>query len=52
MLARHGWRKMAPDKSHPQTDPAAREAWEKTLRAANRGGSGFYGSTPAAPSVV
>lgn len=29
MLARHGWRKLAPDKSHPQADPAAREAWEK-----------------------
>ena len=29
MLARHGWRKLAPDKSHPQADPAAREAWKK-----------------------
>jgi transposase len=29
MLARHGWRKLAPDKSHPQADPAARDAWKK-----------------------
>jgi transposase len=29
MLSRHGWRKLAPDKSHPQADPAAREAWKK-----------------------
>lgn len=29
MLARHGWRKLVPDKSHPQADPAAREAWKK-----------------------
>lgn len=31
MLARHGWRKLAPDKSHPQADPAAREAWKKNF---------------------
>jgi len=29
MLARHGWRKLAPDTEHPQGDPAAREAWKK-----------------------
>lgn len=29
MLSRHGWRKLAPDKSHPQADPAARDAWKK-----------------------
>jgi transposase len=29
MLARHGWRKLAPDTSHPQGDPAAREEWKK-----------------------
>lgn len=29
MLARHGWRKLAPDARHPQGDPAAREAWKK-----------------------
>jgi dienelactone hydrolase len=29
MLARHGWRKLAPDTQHPQGDPAAREAWKK-----------------------
>jgi transposase len=29
MLARHGWRKLAPDTEHPRGDPAAREAWKK-----------------------
>ncbi len=29
MLSRHGWRKLAPDKSHPQADPAARGGWKK-----------------------
>lgn len=36
MLSRHGWRKLAPDKSHPQSDPAAQNAWKKTSRAAGR----------------
>ena len=30
MLARHGWRKLAPDTRHPQGDAAAREEWKKT----------------------
>ena len=30
LLHRHGWRKLAPDKRHPQSDPAAQEAWKKT----------------------
>ena len=29
MLARHGWRKLAPDTRHPQGDPLAREEWKK-----------------------
>lgn len=29
MLARHGWRKLAPDTQHPDGDPQAREAWKK-----------------------
>jgi transposase len=29
MLARHGWRKLVPDKTHPKADPAAREDWKK-----------------------
>ena len=29
MLARHGWRKLAPDTRHPQGDPVAREEWKK-----------------------
>jgi hypothetical protein len=29
MLARHGWRKLAPDKRHPKTDPLAQEVFKK-----------------------
>jgi len=29
MLARHGWRKLVPDKTHLKADPAARENWKK-----------------------
>ena len=29
MLARHGWRKLAPDTAHPQGDPQARADWKK-----------------------
>jgi transposase len=29
MLARHGWRKLAPDTGHPQGDPQRREDWKK-----------------------
>lgn len=29
MLARHGWRKLAPDTQHPQGNPSAREDWKK-----------------------
>lgn len=29
MLARHGWRKIAPDKIHPKADPATQQEWKK-----------------------
>lgn len=32
MLARHGWRKVAPDTRHPKCDPAAQEEWKKNSR--------------------
>jgi transposase len=32
MLARHGWRKVAPDTRHPKSDPVAQEAWKKNSR--------------------
>jgi transposase len=32
MLARHGWRKVAPDSKHPKSDPAVQEAWKKNSR--------------------
>jgi len=34
MLARHGWRKLAPDTAHPQGDAEVREDWKKTLHGA------------------
>ena len=32
VLARHGWRKLAPDTQHPQGDPERREEWKKNSR--------------------
>src|SRR5450756_603564 len=32
ILHRHGWRKLAPDKQHPESDPVAQEEWKKTPR--------------------
>ena len=29
LLARHGWRKIAPRPRHPKGDPQAQEAWKK-----------------------
>ena len=34
LLARHGWRKVAPDTRHPKSDPAAQAQWKKTARRA------------------
>ncbi len=36
MLARHGWRKLAPDTYHPQGDAERREVWKKTARSHSR----------------
>jgi transposase len=32
LLARHGWRKVAPDTQHPKSNPAAQEEWKKNSR--------------------
>jgi len=32
MLARNGWRKLAPDTAHPQGNASAREDWKKNSR--------------------
>lgn len=32
MLARHGWRKVAPDTRHPKSDPQAQQDWKKNSR--------------------
>jgi Winged helix-turn helix len=29
LLHRHGWRKLAPDTQHPQSDPVAQQEWKK-----------------------
>jgi transposase len=29
LLHRHGWRKLAPDKRHPHSDPLAQAEWKK-----------------------
>jgi transposase len=31
-LARHGWRKVAPDTRHPKADPQVQEDWKKNCR--------------------
>ena len=33
MLARHGWRKLAPDTAHPKGDPERREEFKKNFPA-------------------
>jgi len=32
LLHRHDWRKLAPDKRHPKSDPAAQAEWKKNFR--------------------
>lgn len=32
LLARHGWRKVAPDTRHPKSKPEVQEAWKKNFR--------------------
>jgi transposase len=32
MLARHGWRKVAPDTRHPKSDPQVQQDWKKNSR--------------------
>jgi transposase len=31
LLARHGWRKVAPDSRHPKSKPEVQEAWKKNF---------------------
>ena len=32
LMARHGWRKVAPDTRHPKSDPKVQEDWKKNSR--------------------
>ncbi|MCL2646943.1 MAG: winged helix-turn-helix domain-containing protein [Phycisphaerales bacterium] len=36
MLARHGWRKVAPDTRHPKNDPCVQADWKKVAEGAGR----------------
>ena len=36
LLHRHDWRKLAPDKRHPQGDPVAQEEWKKSASKRSR----------------
>lgn len=40
LLARHGWRKVAPDTRHPKSDPAEQERWKKNCPACWRPSGG------------
>jgi transposase len=40
LLHRHGWRKLAPDKRHPQTDVAAQEEWKKNSPTSSKKSTG------------
>lgn len=40
LLHRHGWRKLAPDKRHPQADVAAQEEWKKNCPTSSRKSTG------------
>jgi hypothetical protein len=51
MLARHGWRKLAPDTEHPQGDAGVREDWKKTPQYAGRNASPLEKRAPVAPDV-
>ncbi len=51
LLARHGWRKVAPDTRHPKGDPKVQEDWKKNSRknwqpSSNPKSSGPKGKTP------
>jgi len=37
LLHRHGWRKLAPDKRHPQSDPVAQDAFKKNFPSSSPG---------------
>ncbi|MFN9031302.1 MAG: winged helix-turn-helix domain-containing protein, partial [Betaproteobacteria bacterium] len=39
LLARHGWRKVAPDTRHPKSDPAEQERWTAKRPGTTRSGS-------------
>ena len=51
MLARHGWRKLAPDSAHPKGDAAVREDWKKTPGESGSNRGSLEQRLPAAADV-
>ena len=52
LLARHGWRKVAPDTRHPKSKPEVQEAWKKTPRSAGSLAECGRAQGPARPADV
>ncbi|GAB4240468.1 MAG: hypothetical protein Kow00109_15570 [Acidobacteriota bacterium] len=52
LLARHGWRKIAPNRRHPKTDRQAQAAWKKTPGDADGGGPKRGGARPSLATDV
>jgi transposase len=52
LLARHGWRKVAPDSIHPKADEARQEDWKKTSGNGGRGPWQNRGRREKAPDYV
>jgi len=51
LLHRNGWRKLAPDKRHPQADVVAQEEWKKTAGPPRRNRAGVAGRNPDTTDV-
>ena len=48
LLHRHNWRKLAPDKRHPQSDPVAQEEWKKNSSKRSRTAAKAGKASPSA----
>ena len=52
LLARHGWRKVAPDTRHPKRKPEVQEAWKKTPGSADNPADAGGRARPPCPLNV
>ena len=48
LLHRHNWRKLAPDKRHPKSDPVAQEEWKKNSSKRSRTAAQAGKASPSA----